>query len=238
MKKIIFLLITVMMSATSLYSKSNDAFGSGRYTRLAYSWSQTAIENGSIYDGKYAFALVKGTTYRVHKNPIAKILKFGIDATWTDIQFAKYKDPSLTGTWTSEIDNTLVTGDSSSESNFNIGYMALSYSLGVGPSVCVAPFLLLNNKLLSPLHANLYFHYCPTVTAYMASQDGDVEFSGAYCNMFNFGGNIVYKCIGIGIEGKWGSGKFKPIEFVSDGLGSDKYKRKFANTRLYVQFTF
>lgn len=230
----------VMMSIPATFAKkSSDEFGSGRYTRIGYSWSQTGIKDGAVYDGQYGFDFVKGVSYRVHKKPIAKILKFSVDATWTDIQFSKYKDPAISGKWTSEIDETINNDYEEDGMDFNIGYMSLSYSLGVGPSVCVAPFLLLNNKALAPLHANLYFHYNPTFTAYLASQDGDVEISGAYCNMFSFGGNIVYKWIGIGIEGKWGSGKFKPVDFDTEGsLGTSKYTRKFANTCLYVQFTF
>lgn len=236
MKKIILALILALVGVASSYAET-DVWGKGRFTRIGYSWSQTAVEDNPVYDGKFGFFLVKGTTYHVHRNPIAKILKFGIDATWMDIQFSKYKSPTTSGNWTSEIDET-IGADDEDGGDFNIGHMALSYSFEVGPSVSVAPFLLLNNAALSHLKANLYFHYAPTFTAYLASQDGDMEFAGAYVNNWTFGGNIVYRWIGIGIEGRWGSGKFKPVAFDSEGLGTDKYKRKFANTRLYVQFTF
>ncbi|MCM1153708.1 MAG: hypothetical protein NC328_08685 [Muribaculum sp.] len=231
------------LDADSKKALQKKIWGKGRYTRLGYAIAQTAAENEPVYDGKYGFFLTKGTTYRIPSKPIAGLLKFGIDVTWFDLQVSKYDNPaySVEGGWTSEIDKTVGSYDDEDNEDFdlNIGYLGVGVGMGIGPSVSVAPFALGSSKGLMPLRATLYFHYAPSYMFYIASQDGDVELSTAFCNQFNFGGNISYRWIAVGVEGRWGSGSFKPMEFDEElGMGSEKYKRKFANTRFYVQFTF
>lgn len=220
----------------------------GRFLRLGYAIGQTSDEFGPVEKGKYSFFLTKGTTYFIPKRPIAGILKFGIDAIWFDAQFTKYKSPYSDQDWTSEIverdPSDYDYEDEGEDFDFNIGRMGLSFAMGVGPSVSVAPFARTSIKGLQPLRASIYFHYSPTVQLYLKSQNGDVELSTAFCNMMNFGGFLTYRAISIGLEGRWGSGKFKPLDFESmfggdeEGLGSTKYKRRFANTRFYLQFRF
>lgn len=221
-------------------------WGRGRYTRLAYVWSQTQIENDAVAKSKWTVNIQKGTVFYLPIKPLAGMVKFGIDAEWMDLQFAKYDSPYKDGIWTSDNNQTMddyyqqnpdrYDGDSD---DFNIGRMALSYALGIGPSVHVAPFANSGIKGLQPLRASLYFHYKPAVTAYLESQDGDTEISTAFVNMMSFGGYISYRKIAVGIEGVWGKGKFDPLDIeVDEGMSSSKYTRKFANTRLYLQFSF
>lgn len=127
----------------------------------------------------------------------------------------------------------------------NLGHYNLQVSaLGVGVNVGVAPLSMFDNAARH-LRACIYFHYLPTFGAVLASEDGETEASYGYCNMFDFGGKITYKAISVGIEGLWGSGKFKALDFdlsedSDDGLTGDpeKITRKFSTTRFYVAFTF
>lgn len=224
-------------------------WGKGRFMRLGYSVSETTDEWGPVEKGKYGFFLTKGTTYRLHKKPVAGMIKFSIDAVWFDAQFTKFKAPYSDVDWTSTfepIDDNRYDEDEDDEPfDLNIGRMALSFGMGVGPNISVAPFALTSIKILQPLRASIYFHYSPTMMLYAKSQDGDFELSTAFCNMMNFGGYLTYRKISIGVEGRWGKGKFKPLDFESmfdneggESLGSQKYTRKFANTRIYLQFAF
>lgn len=215
---------------------NNKIWGKGRFFRLGYSWSQTADESSPVEKSKYSFFLTKGTTYRIPSNPIAGMLKFGIDAVWFDAQFSKYNSPYDNMIWTSEIEP--VGGDDDDDEAFNIGTTGIGIGMGIGPSVSVAPFAKTNIKGLRMLRASLYFHYAPTFQMYLASQDGNTEMSTAFCNMMNFGGTLTFRAISLGVEGRWGKGKFKPLFNLDDEGGSSKYTRKFANTRLYIQFAF
>lgn len=217
-------------------------WGKGRYFRLGYALSQTSDGINPVEKSDFSFFLTKGTSYLFPSKPIAGLLKIGVDVIWGDIQFSKYKDTD-DGEWTYDMS----TSDSDDEDygfNMNLGHMALTAGMGIGPNVTVAPFAKSNVKGLQYLKASLYFHYKPTYGMYFCSLDDDIELSTAFCNMFDFGGNITYRKIAIGIEGHWGNGKFKPLDFDSllgegeESLGTNKYKRKFASTRLYLQFTF
>lgn len=221
-------------------------WGRGRFLRLGYASAQTADEYGPVEKGKYSFFLTKGTTYRIPSSKaIAGMVKFGIDAVWFDAQFSKYNSPYTSLDWTSDIvvPDQAYDDEDDGDMNLNLGHMSLGLGMGVGPSVSVAPFALTSINGLKPLRISLYFHYSPTVQLYLRSQDGDTEVSTAFCNMMNFGGTLHYRAISVGIEGRWGKGKFKPLDFSELageelGLGTEEYSRRFASTRFYIQFAF
>lgn len=229
-------------------------WGKGRFTRIGYAIAQTADEYSPVEKSKFSFFLTKGTTYLFPNKPIAGLLKIGLDAVWFDIQATKYNSPYSSLDWTSEFIEEPTTSpeygyEDESEGldlDLNIGCWGVSMGMGIGPNVSVAPFALTSIKALQPMRVSLYFHYAPTMQLYLKSQDGDVELSSAFCHMMNFGGTLTYRAIGIGFEGRWGKGKFKPLDFSSimeeegnsESLGTDKYTRRYANSRIYIQFRF
>lgn len=238
-----------IQSKADMEAMNKKIWGRGRFLRLGYAIAQSGDDMNPVEKGKYGFFLTKGTTYLFPKTPLAGMVKIGLDAVWFDLQFTKYNSPYESMKWTSEfeeIDNGYdYDDDDDMDFDFNIGCMGLGVGMGIGPNVSVAPFALTSIDIMKPLRVSLYFHYSPTVQLYMRSDHGDVEFSTAFCNMMNFGGTLTYRKISLGIEGRWGKGKFKPLDFDSflgdddeDSLGSQKYTRRFANTRLYIQFAF
>lgn len=214
-------------------------WGKGRFLRIGMANAQTQMEGSAVEKSKWSFFLTKGTTYWIPSKPIAGMIKFGIDATWFDLQVSKYDSPFGTSSegWTSTLPDV---SDSDDIFDLNIGRIAVGAGLGIGPSVTVAPFSNMA-KGLQPLRATLYVHYAPTFSAYLTDEDSG-EASYAFCNLMKFGGELHYRWIGVGIEGRWGSGKFEPLDVEAMVEGSEstaeKYKRKFASTRFYVQFTF
>lgn len=222
---------------------SKAIWGKGRFTRIGYAFAQTAGKGNPIEQGQYSFFATKGTSFRFPSKAIGGVLKFGIEVSWLDFQFSKYNDATSNLTWTSEINKDQSLWDSfyeDVEEELNLGCMAISAGVGVGPNVSVAPFANKSGSILQPLRASVYFQYSPTFQAYIKSQNDDDELSTAFCHMMNFGGAITYKSFSIGVEARWGSGKFKPLEFDDEdedieSLGSSKYTRKFANTRIYIQ---
>lgn len=223
-------------------AESKKIWGRGRYTRLGYAIAQNAPEGSPVEKSKWSFFYSKGTSYRFPSKAIAGMVKVGFDVVWFDVMVSKYNSPynDEDGGWT----NPLPSSDNSGEFDLNIGRTTLNIgAFGIGPNVSVAPFVHCG-KAARPLRVSAYFHFQPSVGAYIMSEAGETEASFAYCNMFDLGANISYRGIALGVEGRWGSGKFKPIEFgsgdgdnVEIGLG-DKFTRKFATTRFYIQFAF
>lgn len=241
MKKILFIGILVIFGC-NIMSAQGDIWGKGRYLNLSYAVANTAPKGSSVEKGKFGFALTKGTTYLFPKKPFFGMLKVGFDINWMDVTFAKYNSAA----WENSFNYDYGNDDDDLMSKFNLGRMSLLVGvLGVGPNVTVAPFANMNNAARF-LKASLYFHYQPTFGIYMVTEDGDLEASYAYCNMFQFGGKIQWKFIGLGIEGHWGSGNFKQIAFENEDEYGDffgnaskgKYTRKFANTRIYLSLSF
>lgn len=235
--------ITPVMKAQNDYSR---IWKQKTYFKLSYNFSETAIEGTAVEKSQYGFGLTTGRTWLFPKEPVAGMLKFGFDLNYFDIQVAKYN--SAYGGFNIP-DGMIEEG----EDDFNIGRWSLQLGvLGIGPNVSIAPFSKMSNAARF-LKASVYFHYQPTVGAYMASEDGDIDASYAYCNIFQLGGQITWKFIGVGVEANWGSGKFKPVlaEFAGDMIDDSslreelglpnfngKVTRKFATTRLFITFTF
>lgn len=235
------------LNLQKLDAKYKQIWNKGKYTMLGYALQDMGTEFTPVLKSKYAFFISKGTTYYFPKRPIGGLVKIGLDMRWTDISVARFEDEKIAS------DNWDViggdNGDGDDDSGIldrfnNLGRWCLQASaFGVGVNVGVAPLSMFDNAA-KYLRASVYFHYLPTFGAILVSEDGKTEASFAYCNMFDFGGKLTYRAISVGVEGRWGSGMFKPLEIDMDedgnmGMGSgDKIKRKFASTRFYVAFTF
>lgn len=159
-----------------------------------FSYANQTIKN-DIQEIKsdMAFALASGRTYYLHKKPIAGILKFGLDWTYLDLNFAKYPDLSSPE------------DDTSDDSSIELGFLQLEAGMGLGPSVTVNP--------VDHLKACLYFHVTPSYS--MMLQDD--EFYSHYATFFNFGFTLAYKAISVGIEKRW----CQPVNYNGLTLSDD-----------------
>lgn len=237
--------------------KYKEIWRKGRYTEIGYAVAQTGTDFEPVEKGKFGFFLRKGTSFLFPGTPLAGMVKVGFDVNWFDLSVAKYKSSSISGdsNW-GNIGGDIYTDDGyygdDDDDEFmdkfsNLGRWGIMIgAFGIGPNVTVAPFSMFNNAARF-LKASIYFRYQPTFGVYLVSEDGELEASYSYCNMFQFGGKIMWKAIGLGIEGHWGSGKFNQLGFEADEddygdvfetTSSDKITRRFANTRIYLTFSF
>lgn len=239
------------LNRRNLDAKYKQIWNKGKYTMLGYALQDMGTDYNPVMKSKYSFFIAKGTTYYFPKRPIAGMVKIGLDMRWTDISVARFENQNIAS------DNWDMLGSGSNEDGYdedesdllerfsNLGRWNMQISaLGVGVNVGIAPLSMFDNAA-KYLRASVYFHYLPTFGAILVSEDGKTEASFAYCNMFDFGGKLTYRAFSVGVEGRWGSGKFKPLELDIDedgeGIGFDsdtKIKRNFASTRFYVAFTF
>lgn len=245
MKKIsIALLLSLLLPSFCVKAQDySKIWKGGKFINIGYAINETKLEGSPVEKADYGVSLTTGHTYLFPKTPVAGMLKFGFDINWADVNFASYKNQGL-GEFIPDDDLPDI-----ANKVMNLGRKSLQLgAFGIGPNVSIAPLTSLGNQA-SYLKASLYFHYQPTVGAYLISENGDIEASWAYCNIFQFGGKLSWKFIGLGVEGVWGSGKFKPIGFdfgendaitgeLGLGGGGAKLKRQFANTRIYISFMF
>lgn len=215
MRKIILLIalgFLVTAQATAQESKLRK-----RYINLSFSNIEMKQDGSPSLKSNYGGAFTVGRTYFVHKEPIAGMVRFGVDATWFDINYNNYKIEYRykdQGGYESEV------------SSFHQAEIGVQ----VGPSITISP--------ISKLNIHCYFRYAPS---FSALYDGD-SFRGGYASYFVGGGAVSYGVIGLGVEARFGGCNYKTF---GGGEGDDKGydteitpKSKFSGMRVYLTLRF
>lgn len=208
------------------------------------------------YKSQSGFNLDWGKTIYLHKKPIAKLMKIGLDWSWINLSFAKYKSGSgihinsLAGDYSDYDDNDDGYGYDDEDDDFiadlDLGVYSLSAGMSVGPSFTFAPFYN-TGKGLQHLLAQAYFHVTPSYTGIIMTEDGETEAYHGYTTYFNWGINVSYKFISIGYEYRWGKSRFNQmsLDFDNDeedeletNSSNEKQKIKFGSSAFYIRFNF
>lgn len=222
MKKLLFILLAVLLTTQTMAQESSLR---KKYVNLSFSNIKMTQDDSPTLKSNYGAALTVGKTFFVHKKPIANMIRFGIDATWIDINYSNYKVEYR------YMEHGRYDSEFSSFHQAEIG-------MQVGPSITVNPICKLN------IHG--YFRYTPT---FSALYDGDT-FRGGYASYFVGGGAVSYGVIGLGIEARFGECKYKTFGGMGSG-GESEYnitsdsestiatsKSKFSGMRVYITFRF
>lgn len=144
MKKIGFLLVMlcVCMTAFSQEEESKPAKVRSNYVNIGFAESKLNQDYFPQLKSDWGAHFTIGKTFYLHKKPILKFIKFGIDATWFDLNYANYK----VGEWEKET------------------FHHAEAAVHVGPSVTLTP--------VNGLNISAYFRYAPTFSAlYSAAND-------------------------------------------------------------------
>lgn len=222
-----------------------------KYMNIGYvNQSLTRKENGGgTWKSEIGFNYGQGRTYYLHKKPILGMIKFGIDWTFYDVNFVKYKDKF--GVFGGNADY-LGYGDyyypegylppipdnGEGEEEYSDQMMQMEISTQIGPSVTVNP--------VSYLKVSGYFRVAPSYSMLVAND----EIYHSYGTFFTLGGSVSFKKIAIGIEGRWGNTKYNNIDLgnleeeeswnentsMGDMLRgeNDKTKWKTGSMRFYI----
>ena len=179
----------------------------------------------------FGASLTVGRTYFLHKEPIARMIRFGIDATWFDLNYTNYKlQYKYTGS---------DYGGYYEEDEETYSYHQADIAMQVGPSISINP--------IDKLNVHAYFRYAPSFSILYAD-----SFFGSYASHFVTGAAIYYNWIGLGMEARFGNANLKEFggssEDSGDYYGGDYYgegssssyklKSKFSGFRVYVTFRF
>lgn len=210
----------------ALFSLSASAQGEGggnighwrpKYRNLNFNKEKiTWLADDSSLDSKFGFSFTTGRTYYLHRNPILRMIRIGVDATWFDLAYTQYKQ-----SWS---DYGFGYDDEEEEESTTIHKAEVGVQ--VGPSVTVNP--------IGKLNVHAYFRYAPTFA--MMYNDA---FGGNYASMFVTGASVSYGLIGVGIEKRWGTCKYKEFGGGDDEdefIVSDFHKIKTSGFRVYLSF--
>lgn len=245
------------LAALGKQSEVKGVWGRGRYSSVGLSLMNHTESNykDRLYAKFGAFAN-KGTSYLWPDRAFGGFLKVGIDVRWIDLQVSKLnsetRDLEFRGEATPLLRNSIQSYPSYikfHEWNFTVG------ALGIGPKVSIAPFAWSNSRA-TQFKINLYALYLPTfgMQAYRGiacNSDGSDftpkgnnhnAYTYGYVNMVTYGGTLMWKNVGAGVEVRWGKGTFheKPYSWGTSEPGyinspHGTYKRSFSGMRLFVR---
>lgn len=171
-----------------------------------------------------------GKTYYLHKKPLAGMIKFGLDWSWLDINYAKYtSEDYMDG-------SEVVSGSAMHQAEIGMSF---------GPSVTINP--------IHHLKVSGYFRVTPSYSGLYA----DETFYHHYATFFNSGFAVAWKVISVGCEWRWGNAQYKGLTFNEDSFSEEdlgesgdipglddvltdvgKQKFKTKSMRVYLSFRF
>lgn len=189
---------------------------------------------GLKWKSSFGISMATGRTYYLHKKPLFNMLKFGLDATWFDISYAKYSQPEG---W--EEPNIPEYSDEDDD-DMDLGMHQVEMGMHVGPSITINP--------VDFLKVSGYFHFVPSASIVILNDEANVS----YVSNFAVGGSISYKAISIGIEHRWGAAKYSSFSVdddeydtdmddgydIDDVLIKDKNRMKTKSLRFFLTLRF
>lgn len=213
-----------------------------KYFMIGYAGQNLETETDGIknkYKSQVAINLNWGRTYYMHKDAIADILKIGLDWSWINLSFAKYKsgDGIHINTDYSDYKNN---GYQDNDNEIELGIYQMEAGMSIGPSFNIAPFYHIG-KGLQHLKSHVYFHYTPSYSMFLESYEGENEFSSGFANFFNIGIDVAYKAISVGYEYRWGNAKYEISDFNENNEKSSSKTKTKMNTKtwsFFVRFNF
>lgn len=244
-------LLQVVNELSDRVQKTEDAARNERiwkkrakYFNIGYITNQTLtdkVDAEAEWKSDFGVSLTFGKTYYLHKKPLLNMIKFGIDATWFELSYAKYSEPDVFaegGSYTRAYNDYSSGYDDYYEEDFDLGIHQIDASMHVGPSVTVNP--------VGDLKVAAYFHYVPTYSMVVI----DDSFGHGYVSNFAFGASVAYKAISVGIEHRWAKkATYNGLSFDEEGMDydaqdfedvieSDKWKMKSKSFRVFLSFRY
>lgn len=154
------------------------------YVNLGYSAlgkvTMDGVDTGNAYEGRFGAFMSVGQSFILHDEPVARMLRFGIDGTFLDLNYVYHKPKS----------DALTPAIHQAEAG-----------LGVGPAIHVNPFAELG------IHA--YFRFNPSFSAMYVKYDSDtIDDTGyyGYATYFTTGAAVSWNLVSFGVEARWGKG--------------------------------
>ncbi len=226
MKKVITVLAAIaLFSNSTAFSQNKTTKQKSSYVNIAFVTENFSLPTTMTAKSDYGVAVSTGKTYFLHQEPIGDMLKFGIDATWIDLNYGKYSmdfEDFLGHNFDTNGDmlpDGVIDADASSVLH------QLQVSMQVGLSFTVDP--------IDKLSIHGYFRYAPT---YAAQYDAEDEIYGGYSTNFVTGGTVYYGRVGLGAEYRFGGGDLSYLG--EQTLHTPTISPDFSAVRIHVSVKF
>ena len=201
-------MLFVCMTAFSQEEESKPEKMRSNFINFGYVESKLNQDDFDQMKSDWGASFTIGKTFFLHKKPIAKFIRFGIDAAWFDLSYANYKF---------EYD----------EDKEHIHHAEAA--MQVGPSVTLTP--------VRGLNITGYLRYAPTFSALYSTANDNynlryaTRFVGGASLYYKFFGVGFESRFGTSkIDPFWA--------FVSESEAEEKVKTKLTGYRVYLTFRF
>lgn len=200
--------LSANIKETEKQKKDKSVWGRKKFFSIGYANQTLSPKYGNDMEGDFGISLISGRTISLHKKPLWNMLKFGIDYG-VDINYVKYKDygEEYNNYYEDEDMPELISGMHQCDLGFVIGANATVNPVGA-------------------LKVSAYFRFIPTYSMLIL----DSDMNSSYVSFFTYGGEVSWKAIGIGVEGRFGSGKYGSL--IAGEEYDDNIKEKFKTTSL------
>lgn len=189
--------------------------GHRSYINLGYnmqSLSKGEEFGGGTWKAEWGINYSQGYIFYLHKKPLFGKMMLGLDWSIVDFNFVKYKDKFNTfGLFPEDLNfsnyyNDIYDyGSGYNGDRESVDVTQFEYSMQFGPVVSVNPF--------GNVKTDLYFKVAPSFSMLKFKEEN--YFS--YGTFFVFGGEIGYKRVSFGVEGRWGNTKYDNLYILKYG---------------------
>jgi hypothetical protein len=184
------------------------------YFNLAYVSQNTTtnIDELASMHSDWGAALSWGKTFYLHRRPVGRVLKFGLDWTWLDLNGACFNQP-LTSIFDGAYDETLY---------------QLDAGMQLGPSITVNP--------VHHLKISTYFRVTPSYSAVYAVENE--LFMGRYATYYNVGATVAWRVLSLGVEYRTGKATYDDLGELSEWMPGLEIDVDTSSWRFYLGFRF
>lgn len=214
---------------------SYDFWKHRKFIRLGYTSVNAMSTTGTVYKDRFGVDFMSGKNLYLHKKPIAGMLKFAIDLGCS-MNYTMYEEEkAVTDGYdgpSGYLGDSPVTGDGEDSDMFSDflskdhGRHRADVGMIIGPSLTVRP--------VSDMRVTAYWHFVPSVSFLILNSSIDL----GWVPFMNYGLEVSYRWIGVGVERKYGIGNYWSLAGIADGSAKTAARYKLDGYSLYLAFRF
>lgn len=173
---------------------------------------ETNIDELSELNSEWGASISWGKTFYLHRKPIGRVLKFGLDWTWLDLNGACFEQDMY----------SIFDGD------YHETLYQLDAGMQFGPSITVNP--------VNHLKISTYFRVTPTFATVYAVENE--LFMKNYATYLNAGLSVAWRLLSLGVEYRTGKTSYDDLGELSELMPGVAIDLNTTSWRMYFGFRF
>ena len=173
---------------------------------------ETNIDELSEINSEWGASISWGKTFYLHRKPIGRVLKFGLDWTWLDLNGACFEQDMY----------SIFDGD------YHETLYQLDAGMQFGPSITVNP--------VDHLKISTYFRVTPTFATVYAVENE--LFMKNYATYLNAGLSVAWRLLSLGVEYRTGKTSYDDLGELSELMPGVAIDLNTTSWRMYFGFRF